>query len=102
MQQLFSDNRRDPWRCAECRSTDIAYHAWLDGNTDRFLSGSDDRNDLWCDDCIEHTSHVRESELMRDTVEPWWGRQTTDEQREVVSGLRADDYDDFQYACEVW
>lgn len=102
LQQLFSDNGCDPWRCAECGSTDISYHAWLDGNTDRFLSGPDDRDDLWCDVCLEHTSQVRESELMRGTVEPWWKQQTTDRQREAVTGLCADDYDDFQDACEVW
>lgn len=102
LQQLFSDNRLDPWRCAECGSTEIAYHAWLDGNTDRFLSGPDDRDDLWCDDCVESTSQVRESELMRDTVEPWWKQQTTDKQREAVTGLYADDYDDFQVVCHVW
>ncbi len=102
LQQLFSDSRLDPWRCAECGSTEVAYQAWLDGNTDRFLSGPNDRDDLWCDVCMENTSQVRESELMRNTVEPWWEQQTTDKQREAVTGLRADDYDDFQDYCHIW
>ena len=79
-----------PWRCEECGSM------------------ADDKDDLWCDDCAEHTRQVRESELMSDTVEPWWNDGTTEEDREIITGLNPENFspkDDrkaFRDACDMW
>lgn len=60
---------------------------------------------MWCDDCEEHTFQIRESELLRETVEPWWQNDTTIEDREVITGLApeafilANDEQAFHNAC---
>lgn len=48
---------------------------------------------MWCDDCEEHTSRVRESEFLRETVEPWWQNDTTIEDREVITGMAPESFD---------
>ena len=69
---------------------------------------AEDKDDLWCDDCAEHTRQIRESELMSDTVEPWWKDGTTEEDREIITGLNPENFsskDDckaFRNACGMW
>ena len=59
-------------------------------------------------DCEEHTYQIRESELMSDTVEPWWNDGTTEEDREIITGLNPENFspkDDrkaFRDACDMW
>ena len=60
----------DPWRCEECGSLEVSYLTWVDSNTDQIIPAVPDREDLWCNECSEHTWQVRESELMSATVEP--------------------------------
>lgn len=57
----------------------------------------------------EHTFQIRESELLRETVEPWWRNDTAVEDREVITGLApesfilANDEPAFHNACTaVW
>ena len=63
---------------------------------------------MWCDGCEEHTYQIRESELMSDTVEPWWEHGTTEEEREIITGMNAENFspkDDckaFRDACDLW
>ena len=67
-----------------------------------------EQDDLWCDGCEEHTYQIRESELMSDTVEPWWNDGTTEEDREIITGLNPENFspkDDrkaFRDACDMW
>ena len=69
---------------------------------------AEDKDDLWCDDCAEHTRQVRESELMSDTVEPWWNDGTTEEDREIITGLNPENFSvkndckTFRDACDMW
>lgn len=58
----------DPWRCEECGSLEVSYLTWVDSNTDQIIPAVPDREDLWCNECSEHTWQVRESELMSATV----------------------------------
>mgnify|MGYP001234854937 FL=1 len=108
LQRRFSDGCKNPYRCAECGSKDILCRAWLDGNTYEADSLPDDSEDLWCEACSEHTWQVRESELMSDTVEPWWNDGTTEEDREIITGLNPENFspkDDrkaFRDACDMW
>ena len=56
----------------------------------------------------DDTYQIRESELMSDTVEPWWKDGTTEEDREIIIGLNPenfsskDDYRAFRDACDMW
>ena len=80
----------------------------MDGNTYEVESLPDDREDLWCEACAEHTDQVRESELMSGTVEPWWRDGTTAEDRAIITGLNPEnfssknDYKTFHDACDMW
>ena len=56
----------------------------------------------------KHTYQIRESELMSDTVEPWWKDGTTEENRKIITGLNPENFrakDDckaFRDACDMW
>ena len=82
----------DPWRCGACGSLRVSCQVWVDSNTYEVQSMAEDKDDLWCDDCAEHTRQVRESELMSDTVEPWWNDGTTEEDREIITGLNPENF----------
>ena len=107
-EQPMKEMPADPWRCAACGSLQVSCQVWVDSNTYEVQSMAEDKDDLWCDDCAEHTRQVRESELMSDTVEPWWKDGTTEEDREIITGLKrenfrpADDRKAFRNACDVW
>ena len=98
----------DPWRCEECGSLEVSYRTWVDSNTGQVAPAAPEQDDLWCDGCEEHTYQIRESELMSDTVEPWWNDGTTEEDREIITGLNPenfsskDDYRAFRDACDMW
>lgn len=98
----------DPWRCEECGSLEVSYLTWVDSNTNLIIPAVPDREDLWCNECSEHTWQVRESELMSATVEPWWRDGTTEEDREIITGLNPENFsskDDcraFHDACDMW
>ncbi len=53
---------------------------------------AEDKDDLWCDGCEEHTYQIRESELMSDTVEPWWNDGTTEEDAGNITGLNPENF----------
>ncbi len=82
----------DPWRCEECGSLEVSYRTWVDSNTGQVAPGFPEQDDLWCDGCEEHTYQIRESELMSDTVEPWWNDGTTEEDREIITGLNPENF----------
>lgn len=82
-----SDRAAGTWRCEVCGSRAIARRVWLDSNTNRLRSDAEERSDLWCDDCQEHTRQIRECDLLRRSVEPWWSYDTTIEDRQVVTVL---------------
>lgn len=98
----------DPWRCEECGSLEVFYLTWVDSNTDQIIPAVPGREDLWCNECSEHTWQVRESELMSDTIEPWWKDGTTEENRKIITGLNPENFsskDDckaFHDACDMW
>ena len=81
----------NPFRCAECGSTDIQHVAWVDTNTyeykDLFLSDDQDKS---CEYCDEHTRQIPESELMEDIAQ-WW-KQLDGETMEIITGLEHESY----------
>lgn len=97
-----------PWRCEECGSLEVSYRTWVDSNTGQVAPAAPEQDDLWCDGCEEHTYQIRESELMSDTVEPWWKDGTTEEDREIITGLKRENFSvkndrkAFRDACDMW
>lgn len=108
IQPTTPKNSSDPWRCEECGSRHVYYRAWVDGNTDQVCSIDDDREDLWCNGCKDHTYQIRESELMKEIINPWWNNKTSVNVREKITGLVQKDFDPqedyraFQKACDYW
>lgn len=46
--------------CEDCGKTNIQVKAWIDANTNRYISdaGDGDSGDNWCDDCQDHTTFM--------------------------------------------
>ena len=63
---------------------------------------------MWCDDCQDHTCQVRESELMKEIINPWWENKLVIADREKMTGLTQkdfnpqEDYRAFREACNRW
>ncbi|WP_370806475.1 hypothetical protein [Alistipes indistinctus] len=100
----------DPWRCEECGSlrSVLPKHGWT-AIRDEVAPAAPEQDDLWCDGLRRaHPYQIRESELMSDTVEPWWNDGTTEEDREIITGLNPENFspkDDrkaFRDACDMW
>lgn len=59
----------DTLYCAECGSTSIQVRAWIDPNTNEYISDCEDDNNCWCEDCEEHTTMRTLSQLWDDFSE---------------------------------
>jgi hypothetical protein len=93
-QQLVSENVADESKifvCECCGSQDIQIRAWVDGNTNEYISEiTDDDDDFWCDACEEHHGFLTLKEY-KEAMLRWW--QTLDmEENKRLSG-DADDLD---------
>lgn len=42
--------------CSECGGTNVQVQAWVDANTNEFISDVDDDGSCWCEDCQKHTT----------------------------------------------
>ena len=42
----------DPWRCGACGSLRVSCQVWVDSNTYEVQPMAEDKDDLWCDDCV--------------------------------------------------
>ena len=91
--------------CDECGSEDIEIQAWVNANTDEFISNIDE-GDRWCDTCEENVCFCTKKEF-EERMEAWWG-DTDFPTMEKVTGYRQDDfspnegYQDFVDACNRW
>lgn len=50
---LLSENYR--YVCSECGSTNIQVQAWVNANTNEYVSDLHDSGECWCEDCMKHT-----------------------------------------------
>ena len=48
--------------CSECGCKNIEVRAWVDANTNKFISDFED-TDGWCQDCGEHMTFVDEKDF---------------------------------------
>lgn len=92
--------KSDPWRCEECGSEKVYWKIWFDPNLQEIISEADDKDDYWCDECQEHTYHVRESALMRDAVDPWWVDASVEDREHITGICNADRA--FHHLCDAW
>lgn len=41
--------------CSVCGGTNIQVQAWVDANTNRYISNINNNAECWCEDCMEYT-----------------------------------------------
>ena len=47
--------------CSECGGTNVQVKAWVDANTNKYISDIDDNGRCWCEDC-QKTTILEENE----------------------------------------
>lgn len=97
-------------RCEECGSIEVQIQAWVDPNqNNKFISDCEDYKSSWCDGCESHVKAIPHKEFMEEVVDYWWKHLDNGEDKEVVTGLKTEDYDPandyqaFDIVCdEIW
>jgi hypothetical protein len=50
----MEDENNIRYCCSECGGTNIQVRAWIDTNTNKYISDIDD-GECWCADCMDYT-----------------------------------------------
>lgn len=93
--------------CEECGSIRIEVQAWVDANTEEFISDMENGNDgQWCGECESHTDFCPLDEF-KQNMQHWWDSSDY-KTLEQVTGLKETDYPSengsqaFLDACNEW
>lgn len=68
MRSIIPKEKISVWVCPECGGTNVQEQRWVDANT-RELFGSCDENSFWCEDCEDHSNHLKLVEVPKDEFE---------------------------------
>lgn len=49
--------------CSECGGDNIQVKAWVDANTNQFISDTSEGEDSWCENCLKHVEFESEDEF---------------------------------------
>lgn len=104
-----ANNEPQTFHCEECGSTDVMSKSWvLPNQKDKPVKDGIEDEDGWCNECNQNSTIIPRSELM-EVVDYWWKHLDNGEDKEVITGLEAENYDPannyqaFDTACdEVW
>lgn len=67
----FSCERKNPYRCNHCGSTDIQVKAWINPNRgNSYISDMEDR-ECWCDACERHGVMIDTDQFL-EWADNWW------------------------------
>lgn len=93
--------------CAECGSPDVEIKAWINANTDEYLSDADDDcYGRWCDQCEDNTGLCNKEEYIG-KMQDWWD-DLDSITLESITGLHESGYSSdegsqsFVEACNDW
>lgn len=93
--------------CEECGSIHIEVQAWVNANTDEFISDvENDNNGQWCNECENHTGFCS-LDKFKQKMQHWW-ESADDKTFERTTGLKKIDYPpknglgEFIGACNEW
>jgi hypothetical protein len=85
----------NPYRCANCGSTNLQKTAWVRPNKDNafvdYFGEENDEEDQWCDDCEEHAEFLPEDKFLKEVTD-WW-KKLGIYAKEEISGLWLDEYE---------
>lgn len=105
LEWYFSDERKDPYRCTECGSTDVELKVWSKVNEGgRYGGDCDEFDHSFCNNCEENI-HIRPTSYILVDVERWWDAAEI-RTRAAVSGIAVagfapeDVREGFEYACD--
>lgn len=48
--------KKTKYCCSVCKGTNVQVLAWVDANTNKFVTDYQDDGECWCEDCDELTS----------------------------------------------
>ena len=75
--------------CVECGSPQVEVKAWVNANTDEYLSDAeDDYCGRWCDQCEDNADLCTKEEYI-DKMQDWWNGQDYDTQRELYNNSQS-------------
>lgn len=93
--------------CEKCGSIHIEVQAWINANTDEFISDVENGNDgQWCNECENHTGFCS-LDKFKQKMQHWW-ESADDKTLERMTGLKKTDYlpenglQEFVDACNAW
>ena len=93
--------------CVECGSPEVEVKAWVNANTDEFISDiDDDYCGRWCDQCDDNADLCTKEEYI-DKMQDWW-KELDFITLESITGLREANYSSedgsqaFVDACNEW
>ena len=91
---LFSEERRNPYRCPMCGGTDIHVRAWIRPNfSNRYAGDCEDFPEGacdWCESCRKKIE-ARTTDWFKQMANEWWS-QTDFPTKERITGLRQTDF----------
>lgn len=81
----------NPYRCSKCGSLEIQSKAWVNTNTNLYISDAAfNDEDLWCNHCESHCEQIQEEDLFKE-IDEWW-EYADCEIQEAVTGFDYDTY----------
>ena len=97
----------DVYVCAECGSPEVELKAWVNANTNEFMStADDDYYDRWCNQCEDNIDYCNKKEYI-EKIQEWWNGLDFITM-ESITGLHESDYSSedgsqsFVDACNEW
>lgn len=102
----ISDERKDPYRCTECGSTDVEIKVWAKVNEGgRYAGDCEEFERSFCNHC-DDIVRVRPTSYLLSDIDQWFEIGLGPDDPEVISGLNYDDFateEEFEAACKkLW
>lgn len=103
IQWYFSDERKNPYRCEACGSTDIQVKAWINPNYGNAYVSDTEDDEGWCEKCQEHYRMVSTDRFLQ-WADEWWKNAEMTEKVATIRQLDPDgkQFDETASLCDQW
>lgn len=86
----FSDERKNPYRCTCCASTDVEFKVWSKVNEGgRYSSDCEEYECSFCNSCDEYVRIRPTTDLLRDAC-VWWKKLDSQDMERIVAHHQVD------------